>query len=246
MGYFKTLTIDPSAAREYSQRWAQNDQVEKGEKRHLVSGRGSFKNTTTVTIAAAMPVQQTQNDQVEECRIPHLAGCRGSFNNTTATTQASAVPLQETRNDQAEGRIHSHPVTGHEVRYPMTTSTVSEFLNPTREHVGRALHAWRKNVEHNPRDLNALNRASLNLEACPWYMSPDGELVITSASDSRKRYHVNVDGCDCRAATSGRPCWHVAAYRILHTAEAMRRYEASQKGVQRDMEQVQVLVDELV
>jgi hypothetical protein len=173
MGYFKTLTIDPSAAREYSQRWAQKDQV-----------RDPVKNT-------------------------HLASGQRMF-----TT--------------------------------LTTTTVPQPVNITREHVGRALYSWRKNVEHNPRDLNALNHAALNLEANPWYMTPDGELVITSASDSRKRYHVNVDGCDCRAAMSGKPCWHVAAYRVLHTAEAMRRLEASQKAAQHDMECVQVLVDELV
>lgn len=168
MGYFKTLTIDPSAAREYSQRWAQNDQVD----------------------------------------IPgvHLVSSRWSIN-------------------------------------PTATTTIAQPVNITREHVGRALYAWRKNVEHNPRDLNAVNRAALNLEANPWYMSPDGELVITSASDSRKRYHVTVDGCDCRAATSGRPCWHVAAYKILHTAEAMRRLEAPQKTAQQAT--AQALVDEL-
>lgn len=169
MGYFKTLMIDPSAAREYSQRWAQNDQVGEHDLSHLVSGHGMFRN--------------------------------------------------------------------------MTTTTVAQPVNVTREHVGRALRQWRKNVEHNPRDLNAVNRAALNLEACPWYMTPDGELVITSATDSRTRYHVTLDGCDCRAAMSGRACWHVAAYKLLHTADAMRRHEAAQKPLQRVT--AQALVDEL-
>jgi hypothetical protein len=75
-------------------------------------------------------------------------------------------------------------------------------------------------------------------------MTPDGELVITSASDSRKRYHVTVDGCDCRAAMSGKPCWHVAAFKVLHTAESMRRLEASQKTAQQAT--AQALVDELL
>ncbi|CAA9394492.1 MAG: hypothetical protein AVDCRST_MAG93-9901 [uncultured Chloroflexia bacterium] len=150
----------------------------------------------------------------------------------------STVP----ENDQVDGG-NTYLVSGHGSFNNTTTVTVAQPANPTREHVGRALHAWRKNVEHNPRDLNALNRASLNLEACPWYLMPDGELVITSASDSRKRYHVNLDGCDCRAALSGRPCWHVAAYKVLHTADAMRRYEASQKAAQHAT--AQALVDEL-
>jgi hypothetical protein len=169
MGYFKTLTIDPSAAREYSQRWAQNDQVEEHDLSHLVSGHGMFRS--------------------------------------------------------------------------MTATTVAQPVNITREHVGRALHQWRRNVEHNARDLNALNRAALNLEACPWYMMPDGELVITSATTSRTRYHVDYDGCDCRAATTGRACWHVAAYQLLYIADAMRRLEAAQKPVQRAT--AQALVDEL-
>ena len=126
----------------------------------------------------------------------------------------------------------------------MTATTVQQSVNITREQVGRALYSWRKNVEHNARDLNAVNRAALNLEACPWYMTPDGELVITSASDSRTRYHVTLDGCDCLGATrSGRPCLHVAAYKLLHTADAMRRHEAAQKPVQRAT--AQALVDEL-
>ncbi len=159
MGYFKTLLIDPSAAREYSQRWAQNDQAgDRSSNSHLVSSHGEFNN--------------------------------------------------------------------------MTATTVQQPVNITREHVGRALHQWRKNVEHNARDLNAVNRAALNLEACPWYMTPDGELVITSASDSRTRYHVTLDRCDCRAATTGRACWHVAAYKLLHTADAMRRHELSGNGYQ--------------
>jgi hypothetical protein len=172
MGYFKTLMIDPSAAREYSQRWAQSDQVEEHDLSHLVSGHGMFRS--------------------------------------------------------------------------MTTTTVAQPVNITREHVGRALYSWRKNVEHNPRDLNAVNRAALNLEACPWYMTPIGELVITSATTSRTRYHVTLDGCDCRAAMSGRACWHVAAYKLLHTADAMRRLQASQKTAQGITDDVQILVDELV
>lgn len=169
MAYFKTLTIDPSAAREYSQRWAQNDQA--GERRsnsHLVSSHGEFNN--------------------------------------------------------------------------MTATTVQQSVNITREHVGRALYSWRKNVEHNARDLNAVNRAALNLEACPWYFSPSGELVITSASDSRTRYHVTLDGCDCRAGNAGRPCWHRAAWRLLRKAAEM--VPAAPVVTMTDAE-IQALVDEL-
>ncbi len=209
MGYFKTLMIDPSAAREYSQRWAQNDQVGAcSSNSYLVSSRWSTTPTTSTTVSQPVNlVRPIQNDQMGSCNT-HLVSSHEICVSMTPTIVAAAVPV-----------------------------------NITREHVGKALYQWRKNVEHNPRDLNAVNRAALNLEASPWYMTPDGELVITSASDSRKRYHVNPDGCDCRAAMSGRACWHVAAYRLLHTADAMRRMEAPQKPVQRAT--AQALVDEL-
>ena len=58
MGYFKTLTIDPSAAREYSQRWAQNDQASDSYTTHLVSGRAEFKNATTPMVAQPVNIRR--------------------------------------------------------------------------------------------------------------------------------------------------------------------------------------------
>lgn len=174
MGYFKTLTIDPSAARQYSQRWAQNDQV------------------------GVIPAR--------------LVSSHGGFN-------------------------------------PMTATTVQQPVNITREHVGKALGIMRQNVRHNAPLLNALNRAALNVEACPWTFNSDGELVIVSATNGHTRYHVTANACDCKAARAGRPCWHRQAYALLHAADAWRRLYASQepaaRAAQRSAERVQSAVDEL-
>ena len=172
MGYFKTLMIDSSAAHEYSQRWAQNDQV-------------GQRNTN-----------------------PHL-------------------------------------VSSHEVHYPTTAPTVAQPVNITREHVGKALQIMRQNVRHNAPLLNALNRAALNVEACAWTWSPDGELVIVSATNGHTRYHVTANTCDCKAGRSDRPCWHRQAYALLHAADKWRRLYASQEPAQRAAYRAQQAVDEL-
>ncbi len=86
--------------------------------------------------------------------------------------------------------------------------------NVTRENVGKALRQMRYEYQHAPRELNAINRAALELEASAWVW--DGEmLVIQSATDLHTRYHVNFDGCDCKAGMHGRPCKHLAAFHLI-------------------------------
>lgn len=97
MGYFKTLTIEPSAACEYSRRWAQNDQVEGRINSHLAGDRVGYKNTTIATIAPAVSVAQTQSDQVGDRNNTHLASNHGESNPTTATTKAPGMPPVITR-----------------------------------------------------------------------------------------------------------------------------------------------------
>jgi hypothetical protein len=111
----------------------------------------------------------------------------------------------------------------------------------TREAVGKALRQWRARVQHSPRDITALNRAALNIEATVWYWHDD-TLIITSATSARTRYHVTATSCDCKAAKSGMICWHRWAWSLLDTA---RRPIASQKPVQRVTEDVQARVDDL-
>jgi hypothetical protein len=75
----------------------------------------------------------------------------------------------------------------------------------------------RNECRYESSELNAINRAALNLEACTWQY--DGELlVIESASTQFKRYHVAYNGCDCKAGSTGRACWHMAAYKLIQRA----------------------------
>ncbi len=70
--------------------------------------------------------------------------------------------------------------------------------------------------------------AALNLEACTWQY--DGELlVIESASTQFKRYHVAYNGCDCKAGATGRPCWHMAAYKLIQRAAEVALVPAKPK-----------------
>ena len=94
----------------------------------------------------------------------------------------------------------------------MANAMVAQSVN--RQSVGAALQQARKECGQHLRWLNALNRAALNLEACPWQFDGD-VLVIASASDGSSRYTVDVHGCGCRAAQKGNPCWHRAARRLL-------------------------------
>lgn len=95
-------------------------------------------------------------------------------------------------------------------------------VNITRELVGQALYRMRREVAGDARRTNAINRAALNLEACPWtFDQEEAELYIVSASEPSKRYHITPIGCDCQAARSSRPCWHGAAYQIVNLAFAI-------------------------
>jgi len=80
--------------------------------------------------------------------------------------------------------------------------------------VGEALALARAECAHDRAWLNAINRAALNLEACPWQF--DGAvLIIMSATEPDRRYTVQKGSCDCKAFEAGRPCWHRAARRLL-------------------------------
>ena len=87
----------------------------------------------------------------------------------------------------------------------------------TRQNVAQALRLMRHECRYETTEINAINRAALNLEACTWQY--DGEaLVIESASTMFKRYHVAHNGCDCKAGTTGRACWHLAAFKLIQRA----------------------------
>ena len=99
----------------------------------------------------------------------------------------------------------------------------------TRPNVGQALRHFRLSYANNSRELNAINRAALNLESCFWQFSGE-ELVIESATQTGLvKYHVQHDACDCQAAAHGKACWHRAAYRLLMKAARVAQQPRPQK-----------------
>ncbi len=87
----------------------------------------------------------------------------------------------------------------------------------SQQTIGLALRQMRQSAQYNIRELNAVNRAAINIASCVWQY--DGEhLVIESATTMHQRYHVAHTGCDCKAGTAGRECWHMAAFVLLRRA----------------------------
>lgn len=117
--------------------------------------------------------------------------------------------------------------------------TMSLPENITRQRVGAALRQYRLAFAGNSRELNAVNRAALNLEACLWQW--DGStLSIESATETGLvRYHVTASGCSCKAARHGKPCWHLASFRLLQLAQDAPR------PARRPMAELQAAADEL-
>ncbi len=111
----------------------------------------------------------------------------------------------------------------------MASASIAQSVN--RHTVGAALQEARRQCGQQLRWLNALNRAALNLEACPWQFDGD-VLVIASASDGSSRYTVDTHGCECRAAQKGNPCWHRAARRLLVKAAEMTYTASATNGYQ--------------
>ena len=93
----------------------------------------------------------------------------------------------------------------------MASASLAQSVN--RNTVGAALQEARRQCGQHLRWLNALNRAALNLEACPWQF--DGETLIIASATSSTRYTVTAAGCACKAAAKGHPCWHRASWRLL-------------------------------
>jgi hypothetical protein len=125
-------------------------------------------------------------------------------------------------------------------------SAFMERVDITRQLVGQALYRQRQAAVGNARRTTAINRAALNLEACPWhYDQEEAELVIISASDPSRRYHIGPCGCDCQAARSGRPCWHAAAYQIVNLAFAIGKQRQYAPAAGRTHEQIQAAADSL-
>ena len=99
----------------------------------------------------------------------------------------------------------------------MANATVAQLVN--RRNVAAALAAARVECSQYTAWLNAVNRAALNLEACPWQF--DGETLRIGSASSSTRYTVTADGWECKPYEAGRPCLHRAARRLLVKAAEM-------------------------
>ena len=120
----------------------------------------------------------------------------------------------------------------------MANASVAQSIS--RQTVAAALAAARTEAAEHRLWITAINRAALNLEACPWAF--DGEtLRIASATTKGTRYTVSPEGCECKAAQDGRPCWHRAAWRLLRKASELVRPPV----IEITEAELQALVDEL-
>lgn len=99
----------------------------------------------------------------------------------------------------------------------MANANVTTLI--TRQSVAAALAAARVEAATHAAWMNAINRAALNLEACRWQF--DGEILVIHSASTAARYSVDAHGCQCKAHTAGRPCWHRAARRLLIKAAEM-------------------------
>ncbi len=120
----------------------------------------------------------------------------------------------------------------------MANATVAQSIN--RQTVAAALAAARTEAAEHRLWITAINRAALNLEACSWAFDGD-TLRIASATTRGTRYTVSPEGCECKAAQDGRPCWHRAAWRLLRKAAELVRPPV----VEITEAELQALVDEL-
>ena len=74
----------------------------------------------------------------------------------------------------------------------MANASVTAAVN--RQTVAAALAAARTEAAAHKAWINAINRAALNLEACPWQF--DGDILSIRSATTSARYTVTIQGCD--------------------------------------------------
>ena len=121
----------------------------------------------------------------------------------------------------------------------MSNASIAAAIS--RQTVAAALAAARTEAAEHRLWITAINRAALNLAACPWAFDGD-TLRIASATTKGTRYTVSPEGCECKAAQDGRPCWHRAAWRLLRKAAELVKPAVR---VMPSDEELQALVDAL-
>src|SRR5687767_1839841 len=120
----------------------------------------------------------------------------------------------------------------------MANASVAQQVS--RQTVVAALKQARIDAAEHKAWINAINRAALNLEACPWAF--DGEVLRIASANGNGRNSVSAEGCECKAAQDGRPCWHRAAWRLL--VKAVQMVQPAPRPEMTEAE-LQALVDEL-
>ncbi len=80
----------------------------------------------------------------------------------------------------------------------MANASVPNTIN--RQNVGAALRQFRLSFAGNSRELTAINKAALNLEACVWFFDGDTLVIESATQTGLVRYHIQHDACDCQAA----------------------------------------------
>ncbi len=93
----------------------------------------------------------------------------------------------------------------------MANSSISQAVN--RQTVAAALKQARIEAAEHQQWITAINKAAVNLEACPWWF--DGTVLCIASTTGARRYTVDAHGCECPSGQHGRPCWHRAAHRLL-------------------------------
>ena len=119
----------------------------------------------------------------------------------------------------------------------MANAMIAQSIN--RQTVAAALREARIQAAEHQQWINAINKAAVELEASSWAF--DGEVLWVASRTSNGRSTVEANGCACKAAQAGRPCWHRAAWRLLCKASEMvpaPRRELSE-------EELQAIVEEL-
>ena len=136
------------------------------------------------------------------------------------------------------------PLTSHYQRdvTPMANSILSANVNS--QNVGNALRIMRHECRLNSNEVNAFNKAGLQLEASPWQYNSE-MLVLSSRTNAKARYTITYSGCDCRAGQHGRRCWHMAAFLLIQRAAQLALTPAKPKLTDAQYAAAVAAVDEL-
>jgi hypothetical protein len=90
-----------------------------------------------------------------------------------------------------------------------------------------------------PRWLNAIDRAATELIENPLICRQNDHLLIASSS-SDQIYSAN-GVCQCRAFTSGQPCWHRAAGRLVQRYDEAQARQAQRPAYEQALAEINEL-----